>query len=125
LEHLELDAPEALVIWAASAAKHRVAALAPLVAAAAGAGDRIAESLLDEAVEGLVELVRAVESALAPWLEPPEVALSGGLVAPSGPLRDRVEARIHEEGLTVSARPVDPAAGAAALALRLGSAATP
>lgn len=116
---LGVEGPAALISWAASAGKDRIAALVPLVTEAARGGDEVAYRILEDAAQALLAHVRAVESALEPWPAPPSVALSGGLVAPGGPLRSRIEAGLRERGGSVRPDAVDPARGAALLALAL------
>jgi glucosamine kinase len=103
------------------APKGEVAALAPVVLRAAAEGDRVAEELLSETLDGLLghltPLVRAWHEQ-APGTSLP-LALLGGLVKPGGGLRSRLERRL--QGLPVALRPAppDPARGAVAMALRV------
>jgi len=106
---------EELVRWSVTAAPSEVAALAPGVAAAAAAGDAMAAAILDRATEELVALVAAL--APAPAAPPIPIALSGGLLAPGRPLRDRVTSRLSGlPGVIVREGPLDPVAGALVLA---------
>ncbi|MDX3383958.1 BadF/BadG/BcrA/BcrD ATPase family protein [Streptomyces niveiscabiei] len=87
-----------------------LAAHAPLVTRAAGEGDEVARQILDEAAAALVETVLA----LAP--EPGEpLVVTGGLLAPDGPLLAPLTEHLAPLGLTVSPV-VDGSAGAVALA---------
>ncbi|MEU3463220.1 BadF/BadG/BcrA/BcrD ATPase family protein [Streptomyces sp. NPDC006733] len=88
----------------------RLAALSPLVVAADRAGDAVAGTLLDAAAE---ELGRTV-AALSPEAGEPLV-VTGGLLAPAGPLLDRLSQRARGMGLHVVPVP-DGGAGAVALA---------
>lgn len=88
----------------------RLAALSPLVVAADRAGDEVAGTLLDAAAG---ELGRTV-AALRPVAGEPLV-VTGGLLAPAGPLLDRVSRHAREMGLRVVPVP-DGGAGAVALA---------
>ncbi|HEY8470430.1 MAG TPA: BadF/BadG/BcrA/BcrD ATPase family protein [Longimicrobiales bacterium] len=121
-----VGAPEELIGWVARADKAAIAALAPRVAAAAGAGDGVAAGIVDQAARELAAHVAALHQRLGPWREPPAVALSGGLIArAAAPLRDPVVAAIAAltPPLRILDRPVDAARGAAALARALGPAA--
>nr|WP_193555483.1 hypothetical protein [Streptomyces sp. ST1020] len=87
-----------------------LAAHAPLVTRAADEGDEVARQILDEAAAALVETVMA----LAP--EPGEpLVVTGGLLAPDGPLLAPLIEHLAPLGLTVSPV-VDGSAGAVALA---------
>lgn len=87
-----------------------LAAHAPLVTRAADEGDEVARQILDEAAAALVETVMA----LAP--EPGEpLVVTGGLLAPEGPLLAPLIEHLAPLGLTVSPV-VDGSAGAVALA---------
>jgi len=116
-------ATDDLVRWVESAAKGEVAALAPVVIAAADGGDPGAEAIVDEAVHGLVAHVDAAERILGVEREPApetssvELVLWGGLVADGGPLRARVVEALGRGGRRVEPRSVDPVRGAAFLAL--------
>src|SRR5690606_5821380 len=115
-------APEALIAWAASAAKADVAALAPRVAEAAAAGDAVARAIVDHAARDLADHVRALYARLQPWPGTAEVALAGGLLGGAGPLRRPAAAAVQARGLPLRIRdePVDAARGAAALARAAG-----
>ncbi|NEA74842.1 BadF/BadG/BcrA/BcrD ATPase family protein, partial [Streptomyces sp. SID13588] len=88
----------------------RLAALSPLVVAADRAGDQVAGELLDAAA---AELGRTV-AALRPVAGEPLV-VTGGLLAPAGPLLGRLSRRALAMGLRVVPVP-DGGAGAVALA---------
>lgn len=121
LEFLHLAAVDDLIPWAGAATKTRVAALAPVVAAAAAAGDAAAGEILVQAVADLEAHVLAVHERLGPWSTPPRVALSGGLLRPGRPLRRPLEEALAPHRLHPLERDLDPALGAARLALaRLG-----
>jgi glucosamine kinase len=108
-----------LVTWAAQASKADVGALAPLVFAAE-ASDPVAAGILDRATADLALHVSALHQRLGPWPGPAEVAFSGGLIAPGGPLRERLRGALVRlpHSTCVLERPVDGARGAAALARR-------
>ncbi|MFJ8058956.1 N-acetylglucosamine kinase [Streptomyces sp. NPDC096142] len=88
----------------------RLARFAPLVVAAAGDKDPVAEGILDEAAEQLAATVRA----LGP--DPGErIVATGGLLGPRGPLTARLTARLRTLGLTLD-WVADGCRGAVALA---------
>jgi glucosamine kinase len=118
LAHAGVDAPESLVAWAAGASKREIAALAPAVASAAGAGDAVARRIVEEAAGELVAHVVALHHRLGPWKTAPGLALSGGLIAPGGPLRAAVVEALQVRGpeCALAERQVDAARGAASLA---------
>ncbi|MER8045092.1 BadF/BadG/BcrA/BcrD ATPase family protein [Streptomyces sp. NPDC094032] len=92
----------------------RLAALSPLVVAAARSGDVVSARLLDAAADELAATVRA----LTPRPGEPLVT-TGALLAPGGPLLPRLTARVADLGLVPD--PVrDGLAGAVALARRAG-----
>jgi N-acetylglucosamine kinase-like BadF-type ATPase len=100
-----------LVQWSVAATPSQVAALGPAVIQAADRGDPVAAGIVAEAVALLARLALAAGDGRLP------VALSGGLLGPGRPLRDRVirelESRHH---VTVVRGAVDPCRGAPALA---------
>lgn len=121
LDFLGLMGVEDLVHWAAGATKAQVASLAPVVAAASSVGDSVAGEILVNAVDDLEGHVLAILENLGPWEDPPRVALGGGLLRPGRPLRKPLEAALARHRLTPLDRELDPALGAARLALsRLG-----
>lgn len=117
LAHLGLERVDELVHWAAGASKGEVASLTPLVAAASAEGDAVAGEILVQAVEDLEGHVLAILKTLGPWEKPPRVALGGGLLRPGRVLRGPLEALLAKHKLSVLDRPLDPAVGAARLAL--------
>lgn len=110
---LRLPSQAAVARWSVTAAPGEVAALAPVVVAAAEAGDATARAILGEATAELVALVQSLAGGV-PELQ---VALSGGLAKPGGPLHARlVEGIAATAGLRVLGHAVDPVAGALVLA---------
>lgn len=110
-----------LVAWAAAATPADLAALAPVVASVADAGDLRANSLLSMASEELVLHVRTLarqlfgdERASVP------VAFAGGLLSPGAALRKRVEHRMKTAvpGAQLRSEEVVPVRGAVRGALR-------
>jgi len=106
-----------------TAAKGQVAALAPRVAASAEAGDAVADALVEEAAAALAAhvapLVRAWREEVGPAGEMPRLALLGGLVAPGGPLRLRILPHLDALDAVLVPEALDPARGAARLALSI------
>lgn len=115
-------AVEELASWAATADKAEIAALAPLVTAAAHRGDPAAGGLVDLAARELAILFAALHRRLGPWSDPPAAAFAGALLAPNGALRARTIHAIREAGLHVRIldRAIDGARGAAGLARDMG-----
>jgi glucosamine kinase len=107
-----------LVEWVETAAKREVGALAPLVVAAAEAGDAAAIAILEGAVTALVGHVVAAVERTGPWQGPAPVVVWGGLLAEGGPLRSRVLRALERPGIHLREGRLDPPAGAARLALR-------
>lgn len=118
LEQLQLREPEELVPWSAAARKAEIAALAPLVSQIAAAGDAIAADIIQRSIASLLTLVAALLSRLGPWSAPPRLALTGGLIAPGGPLRDPILSSLVGYDCRVIETPLNAARGAARLALR-------
>ncbi len=118
LEQLGLREPEELLGWTAGAGKFEIAALAPLVIGLSETGDGAAAAIVETAIASLLSQVTAVLSRLGPWRAPPGLALAGGLIAPGGPLRDRIVAALADQGCRVLEGPVEAARGAGLLALR-------
>ncbi|HKJ02130.1 MAG TPA: BadF/BadG/BcrA/BcrD ATPase family protein [Longimicrobiales bacterium] len=118
LDHLGLERVDGLVHWAAAASKAEVAALAAVVADASERSDEVAGEILVHAVEELEGHVLAILKSLGPWEHPPTLALAGGLLRPGRPLRAPLLSLLGRHRLPVLNRPLDPATGAARLALR-------
>ena len=95
------------------------ARLAPLVAAAAEAGDREAAAIVQRSATALAELVAGVTRALE--LQAPPVCAVGGAVAHLQPLRRGLEAALAPlvPGAALQAPDGDACAGALALAMAL------
>jgi glucosamine kinase len=114
-----LERPEQLIAWVASASKKEIAGLAPVVCDAADEGDVVAEEMIDKAIEHLIAHVLTVMRRLGPWHGRPKVALAGGLISADRPLRARVRSALSGLICSPITRPVDPARGAARMAIRL------
>src|SRR5690606_29532408 len=103
-----------LVRWSTGAGVADVARLGPVTVATADAGDPVAEAIIAQAVDLLVRL------ALAAGAGPLPVALSGGLLAPGRPLRERVSRNLVELHRTaVRGGAIDPCRGGLFLSERL------
>jgi N-acetylglucosamine kinase-like BadF-type ATPase len=109
-----------LVRWSTTAAVGEVAALASVVLAAAAGGDAVAEGITAYAAEELTTLVSHLAKQIS-QPRPVPVALTGSLLGPGSPLRDRVLAHLGELSLVRGQQmPVDPLDGALHLAARGG-----
>jgi len=74
---------------------------------------------VDTAIDDLVGHVLTAMRRLGPWNGRPQVALVGGLLSQDRPLRERVQAALAGLSCTPVERIVDPARGAARMAMRL------
>jgi N-acetylglucosamine kinase-like BadF-type ATPase len=99
-----------LVRWSTTASPAEVAALGPTVVAAADERDLVAEGIVTTGVEWLVRLAESAGAGRLP------VALSGGLVSPGRPLRERACNALTARGIRVEMHPIDPCRGAPVLA---------
>jgi N-acetylglucosamine kinase-like BadF-type ATPase len=97
-----------------------VAALAPEVAAAAEAGDRVAQEIMAQAAGTLAELALAVIVTLGRQGTPTPVSLTGGVAAAGAPLLDpfRRWLALAAPTAVVTAPRLSPLEGAALLALQ-------
>ena len=120
LNVLGVAGPPDLIKWMAAARKADVASLVPLICEEAEAGDLVAKTIIEEAVDELVAHVRTLVRRLEPWPVTPEVALAGGLIEEAGPLRTRVTQAIKGLPCRCLARTPDGARGACSLAMGLG-----
>lgn len=109
-----------LFTWLRAADVRDVTMLLSFVTDTAGAGDRVAETILVQAVHDLVGLVDALRAGYATETSV-RVALNGGLLHPDSPLHDRIVAGIRDRvpNVEVVADPVDPVIGALRLAAAL------
>jgi N-acetylmuramic acid 6-phosphate etherase len=108
-------APDELIAFAAGASKADIAAIAPAVLHCAPMDDAAA-AIRAEAVAALREL--GVAAARHAGSASPELAFTGGLLAPQQPLRELLaqSLALALPGCRVSGRVVDGARGAASLA---------
>jgi N-acetylglucosamine kinase-like BadF-type ATPase len=108
-------------LYVAGMSRPELAALAPLVIAAAEGGDTVAQSLLERGAEELAETVLAVARRLGMAGGPCELALAGGLFgagqALAAPLRRALGARLP--GCRAALPELPPVLGACLLALQL------
>ena len=119
LDLLDLGRPRKLATWAESANKADIAALAPLVVRTARTGDPAAATVVRLALDELRDQLSAAVRELFPSDTSPPVALTGGLIAPGGPLRPDVEQIVARANGRIFQRAVIPERGAAHLALAL------
>ena len=109
-----------LVRWSSTAEPGEIAALAPLVLAAAAGGDAVAKTIVAGAAEELAGLVASLLPLFGGGKGRIELALAGGNLAPERGLRAPVLAKLHKTPrLSIREAPLDPAEGALALARRL------
>ena len=98
-----------------------LAALAPLVTAAAQSGDAMASAIVARAGASLAQIVLAVARALDFGSDPTPLALAGGLLLGAGGLREALMAALSGSGRTFA--PIgearEPVAGAIAIARSL------
>lgn len=119
LATLNLDDPQGLISWTATATKGAIAALAPRVLDAAEAEDPVAADILEE---GLNALLRHLEVAGSRWPaseRPVPLALAGGLMGEGSALRQGLEPLVVGVGGRLVSRSIVPARGAAELALEM------
>jgi glucosamine kinase len=112
---------EDLIPWAAAADAKMFASLVPVVFTTAASGDPRANALLTLAAEELVLHVRALARRLfSDERAAVAVALSGGLMDRSSPLRKRLEQRLKSAvpGAQIRSEEVLPARGALRAAAR-------
>jgi N-acetylglucosamine kinase-like BadF-type ATPase len=119
LEAWSAETPHQLIrrVYAPDVTKADIAATAPLVVAAAEAGDAVAIGIIERAGDDLAELAMSLARRV-PFPAPPAVACTGGLILRSGMLRRRVEARLDPDWVQPALRPVDDIAVSAAQAVR-------
>ena len=98
-----------------------LAALAPLVTAAAASGDAVAARIVRTAGASLAGIVQAVARALGFGASGTPLALAGGLLLGAGGLRDALLDALNEAGMTFA--PIgearEPVAGAVSIARSL------
>ena len=122
LTALELESLAELIPWAAATNRTALAALAPVVAQTAAAGDLRANALISLCVEELVIHVRTLaRRCFMDERAAISVALSGGLLGKGSLVRKRLEQRLKSAvpGATVRSEEVDAARGAVRRATRL------
>lgn len=121
LENFGLDRIDQLVrrVYDTEYPRHDVARFAVRVAAAASAGDAVAQSILADAAAELVLAAETVISALALRTagEGYDVVLSGGTFRALAGLQHDVTAALSHPGAAILPLEVEPAVGAVRLAL--------
>lgn len=120
LEHLQLPNASALIDWAyADTRWQRFAALSPLAMEWSQRGDAVAVAIVEQAAHDLATAARAVVRKLELGTEGFPLVLAGGNLRP-GPLFDALQNEIQRSipGATIARPQVDPAVGAALLALK-------
>jgi len=117
----QVNEPQELIAWAASATPALFASLAPVVSSVADAGDLRANAILSLAVEELVLHVRTLARSLfGDERAATPVAFTGGMLTRGTTLRKRLEQRLRSAvpGAHLQAGEVNPARGAVRGALR-------
>lgn len=117
----QVNEPQELIAWAASATPALFASLAPVVSSVADAGDLRANAILSLAVEELVLHVRTLARSLfGDERAATPVAFTGGMLTRGTTLRKRLEQRLRSAvpGAQLQAGEVHPARGAVRGALR-------
>ncbi|MGC9400034.1 MAG: N-acetylglucosamine kinase [Anaerolineae bacterium] len=120
LAHWSLDGPEALIehVYRPPLPRAAIAELAPLVIAAAEAGDGVAGALVREAGEALADAVRAVVGQLA-FPDPIPCALAGSVIVRARSIRRALLNAVSRLSLAPVASVEEPARGALQLALTI------
>ncbi|MGH7341948.1 MAG: N-acetylglucosamine kinase [Candidatus Rokuibacteriota bacterium] len=120
LARFALQAPSDLIAWTDNATKAQIAAIAPAVLTVADRDDTAA-TIVNQAADALVSHLSALLVRLAPWTEPPRVALAGGTLAAGRAFRSVVERVIRERepGCLILTSEIDGARGATAFARKL------
>jgi N-acetylglucosamine kinase-like BadF-type ATPase len=119
-EPLRVDDHRELPLQVRSLPRDRLAALAPWVGHEAEQGDPVAQQILDDAAQQLAALVLAVARRLDIGPTLPLLVVTGGVLLHSQRLRQRLVARLEQQGLPVAAVDplADPTRGAVELAYR-------
>ena len=118
-EHTGTSDVDGLVRWTQTASRDQVAQIARLACAAATGGDDIAAGLIEQAAQELAAHATALLARMDS--RPLSIALGGSLLARDSIVRVTLMAALHRmaPGMVVSGIQVDPALGAATIALRL------
>lgn len=96
LEHFQLENPRMIIqkLYASGNVRARIAATAPVVLAAAEAGDIVAHRIVERCAGALVRLVTAVTCDLE-IEEPYPLALAGGVICRNPSYRARLESGLN------------------------------
>ena len=107
LEHFQLHNPRMIIqkLYASGNVRARIAATAPVVIAAAEAGDIVAHRIVERCAGDLVWLVTAVTCDLE-IEQPYPLALSGGVICRHPSYRARLESRLH--AVNPAPGPIEP-----------------
>jgi N-acetylglucosamine kinase-like BadF-type ATPase len=109
-----------LLRWTQAATREQVAQLARIASTAATAGDQVSATLVEEAAQHLAAHASALLGRMGASL-PAAIALAGGLLTADSAVRARLIAALERvaPGIPIKEISVDPAMGAATIALRL------
>ncbi len=102
LDALKLEIPRALIPWLYRAEQPRtrdIAALAPVVFAAASGGDSVAQAIVERGADALAACAQAVIRQLR--LPSPAIAFTGGLLEADNPLSRALCRRLNLDALPV------------------------
>lgn len=115
----EADRPQQLIsrVYAPGVRKADIAASAPVIVAAAEAGDLVARGILDRAGDDLASLVASLLDRIR-FGSPPAIAGTGGLLLRTALVRDRVMEQIDASRVSPKIRLVDDIAVSGANAMR-------
>jgi N-acetylglucosamine kinase-like BadF-type ATPase len=94
-------------VYGSADVRAKVASIAPFVIAAADIVDSKALSILDSAAKDLAELVARAVRTVGLAADSLQVAVSGGVLVNSQPLRDRLQAELRELALDCSIRVIE------------------
>lgn len=123
MTHWDLSEPSGIIpkVYRSGLRPVDLAALAPLVTAAAHSGDAVATAIVARAGASLAQIVQAVARALDFGSDPTPLALAGGLLLGAGGLREALMAALSGSGRTFA--PIgeahEPVTGAVAIARSL------
>jgi N-acetylglucosamine kinase-like BadF-type ATPase len=121
MEHWKLPSHAALIEFANSNPAPNFSTFAPLVAAAAAEGDKVAQEVLEQGgrdlglLAGLViERVRKSEGAASEPFTPPTVAVAGSILGKVAPVREALAQSLLRAypGIPLMDAPADPISGA-------------
>lgn len=123
LDRLRISEPSGLVttLYSPPWDRRKIAELAAVVTITADAGDDVATGLVHSAVEELTKTVVSAANRLT-WRSPPQVALTGGLIANAANVHLRLEVSLVATSRFAGTSLVtEPALGSIAMARRLAA----